>query len=244
MGRLTSFSTFALTALAGAVAAPAAQAELAVSGGIGTTGGVVEAQWKVNDFIGLRGGLNYLSYGVDDEEYDGVTYDADLDINTFGAFADLRPFRNSFLITGGFYSGTQELTGVGVLMENTTIGDITYTPAQVGALGLDADLGETSPFLGLGFDTTFQGNGRVGFKLIAGAMFSGSPSLNLNVTGQDICAFDDPDAEARCRADPTIEAEAQALFDSELEKERQNVQDDLDDYEIFPVLQAGLTFRF
>ncbi|MBI1340261.1 hypothetical protein GC169_08655 [bacterium] len=212
--------------LAGAGAAGAAHAEdrgLAVSAGLGTTGGIVEAQAQITPFVQLRGGFNYLSYGVDDT-YDDIAYTGDLDLSTPAAFLDVRPFANSFILTGGAYFGDKELNLNARPTTNVEIGNQTFTPAQVGSLDAVATLEDVAPFLGLGFDTTFQGTGNFGFKLIVGAMFTGSPSVNLTSTGGTLSN------------DPTLQAE--------IAREETRLQDEVNDYEVYPVIQAGLTFRF
>lgn len=213
--------------LVGAGAAPViAHAEdrgLAVGVGGGTTGGLVEAQAQVTTYIQVRGGFNYFSYGVDDE-YDDVAYEGDLDLSTLAAFLDVRPFANSFILTGGAYFGDKSLNLNATPTQPVEIGDQTFTPAQVGQLALDATLEDVAPFVGLGFDTTFQGSGRVGFKIIAGAMFTGSPSVNLTSTGGALSN--------------------DAAFLAEVAQEEQNLQDEVNDYEVYPVVQLGLTLRF
>lgn len=200
-----------------------AAADVAIGAGGGTTGGTAEVQVELNDWLGLRGNFNYLKVGVDDN-YDDIDYTADLDFNNVGAFVDLRPFRNSFVITGGAYIGDKQLSGTGMPTGSVEIGDETYTGDEIGTLTLDAMADDVAPFAGLGFDTTFQGDGRWGFKIIGGAMLSGTPDVVLDASGGTLS--DDPD------------------FRAALEQEEANLQEDVDDFEFYPVLQVGLTFRF
>lgn len=86
-----------------------------------------------------------------------------------------------------------------------------------------ADLEETAPFIGLGWDTTFENPG-IGFRFLAGAMFTGSPQVNLTSTGGSLSN--------------------DSNFQTQLAAEEQALQDEIDDYEVYPVVQAGLTFAF
>ncbi len=215
--------TSLLVAGIAAMSALPAAAQFAIGAGGGTTGGTLEAQVRITDFIGLRANGNYLKFDLD-ETYDDIDYTADLDLNSIGAFVDLRPFSNSFLITGGAYLGDKKIDGNAMPNGPVEIGNQTFTPDQIGTLNLAATADDVAPFLGLGFDSTFQGEGHWGFKLIAGAMFSGTPEVSLTSTGGTLS--DDPN------------------FQAELENERQNLQDDVDDFEVYPVLQLGLTYRF
>ncbi len=213
----------ALAAGTGAVGAGAADAQLAVGVGIGTAGAIAEAQYAVAPWLQLRGGYNYFEYDVDDT-YDGIAYVGDLDLTTWGAFVDLHPFSNAFVVSGGMFVGDKGLLMAATPTTNTTIGNVTYTPAQIGTLGLDAALEETAPYAGLGWDTTNQGDSRIGVKLLIGVMFSGSPQVNLTASGGTLSN--------------------DAAFQNQLAIEETNLQDDVDDYEYYPVVQAGLTYRF
>lgn len=215
--------TITLAALAIGAGTGAAQAQVAVGLGIGTTGGIAEAQVEVTPNIQLRGGYNYLQYGVDDS-YDDIRYDGDLNFSTMGAFVDFRPFANSFILTAGAYFGEKKLDLTALPGQTYQIGGQTYSAAQVGTLTGSADLEDTAPFVGLGWDTTFQGDGNIGFKFIAGAVFTGSPDVELNSTGGTLS--NDPN------------------FQSQLATEEQNLEDDIDSFKVYPVVQAGLTFRF
>ena len=236
------FAVFTAGSLAAALPAQA-DPELAIGGGIGTPGANVEAQIALNDLFGLRGGYNYLAYSTDDT-FDDIAYDAELDMQTFGAFLDVRPFSNSFIVTGGAYFGDKKIDAIARPTTSVEIGGTFFTPEQIGELDMTGDIGSTAPFAGIGFDTTFQGDGNIGFKLIAGAMFTDSPAITLTAEGGDICAFEDPVQAAACEADPAAQTAALVVFQAELEQERQNLEDDIEDFKVYPVLQAGLTFRF
>lgn len=217
---------FKLAALAAgsAIAAGAAHAQsgIAVGAGIGTTGGVVEAQVQVMPNLQLRGGYNYFQYDADDS-YDDIDYTGELDLSTLAAFVDFRPFGNSFILTGGAYFGEKTLELAAAAGQTYEIGGQTYSSAQVGNLAGNVDLEDTAPFVGLGWDTTFQG-GPIGFKFIAGAMFTGSPEVNLTSTGGTLSN--------------------DATFQAELQEEEDNLEGDIDDYEVYPVIQAGITVSF
>lgn len=206
----------------GAAAAGTAQAQVALGGSIGTTGVAVEAQFKVAPGLHVRGGYNYFQYEADDT-YDGIAYEGDLDLNTLGAFVDLHPFGNGFLLTGGAYFGEKTLDLLATPTGTVQIGNQSFTPAQVGTLNMAADLEDTAPFVGIGWDTTFENRG-IAFKFIAGAMFTGSPQVNLTASGGTLS--NDPN------------------FQTQLAQEEQNLQNDIDAYEIYPVVQAGLTLSF
>lgn len=200
-----------------------AEGKIAASGDIGTLGGNLELKAQINDFFDIRGGYNYFVLDAD-ETYSGISYGGDLDMSGFGAYLDFRPFKNSFVISAGAHFGDKEIDLQASATENITIGDQTFTPDQAGVLDLKAEMDGTSPFLGLGFDTTFQGEGAWGYKILAGVLMTGEPVVTL---------------ESR-----DGEFSTDATFLAELEKERQIIEDDVQDFEYYPVLQAGLSYRF
>ncbi len=128
-------------------------------------------------------------------------------------------------MTAGAYFGDKGLKLSATPTQNVEIGNQTFTPAQVGTLKAEASLEDTAPFVGVGWDTTFQGSGPgMGFKFIVGAMFTGSPDVSMTSTGGTLSS--------------------DSNFQAQLAIEEQNLQDDIDDYEIYPVVQAGLTWSF
>lgn len=207
----------------GAGAAYAEDMGLAVSGSIGTTGGTLEGHAQVTPWLQLRGGFNYFEYTVD-EVFDDIDYEGDLDLSNFGLFADLRPFSNSFVISGGAYIGDKSLNLLATPTSPVEIGDTVFTPAQVGSLNLDAEMEETAPFIGVGFDTTHQGSGNWGFRGMLGAMFTGTPTIDLQSVGGALS--NDP------------------AFLAEIEEEEANLRSDVDDFEVYPVIQLGISYSF
>jgi len=219
--------TMTLAAAATLATAGAAHAEKRVAIGVagGTTGVSGEVSFKANRFIHLRGGYNYFQYDLDDG-YEDIDYSGELDLSNFGAFVDLHPFGNGFVLSGGAFMGDKALNLVAEPSSTYEIGDQTFTSAEVGTLHLDAELESTAPFVGLGWDTTFQGDGNWGLRLLAGAMFTGTPSIDVYTEGG------------------TRTPEQDAALQQEIAEEEANLQDDVDGYEVYPVVQIGLTFAF
>lgn len=194
-----------------------------MTGSIGTTGGAVEGQVKVNELFQLRAGANYLAFDetidVDDISYDGV-----VDFSGFGAFVDVHPFGGSFFLTGGAYTGAKEIDLTATSDVSVDIGGVPFTPAEYGRLEGDVSFDDLAPFVGLGFDTTFEGSGNWGFSLVAGAALFGSGDVSLESVG------------GSRSNDPIV----QAAIDQEI----QDIEDEIEDYELWPVLQVGLSYRF
>lgn len=99
-----------------------------------------------------------------------------------------------------------------------------FTPDQYGRLEGDVSFDDVAPFIGLGFDTTFEGDGHWGFSILAGAAVFGSGDVTLEAIGGTLSN------------DPTLQAE--------LLNEVEEIEQEIEDYELWPVVQVGLSYRF
>ncbi len=123
------------------------------------------------------------------------------------------------------------------------IGGAEYTAD--GRLDGDIDLGGVTPYAGIGWG---GGSGAPGFamSLDVGVMIAQSPSIALQATGRacnsSVLACD-PNGLAGFDVNDPNDARAQTFRD-ELEQERQNVEDDVSSYKLWPVLSLGLHYRF
>ena len=203
----------------------AAQAEtgLAVTLGGGSPGGTIEAQYAFTENFQLRAGYNYLKFGGDFTS-DENDYTGDLDFSGGGLFADYHPFGNSFFVTGGAYIGNKAVELEIRPNENLVINGVTYGPDEYGTVFGEASFEEVAPFIGLGFDTTFTSDGPLGFQVLAGAAFFGSGTVTLLSRGGTLS--DDP------------------IITDEVDRQSAELQDDIADYKYYPIVQAGISYRF
>jgi len=216
----TTFLALAAFSISGLASA---EGNFAITGGLGTMGGAVEGQVKVNDLIQFRAGANYLTF---DEtiDVDEISYDGDLDFSGFGAFVDVHPFGGSFFVTGGAYAGDKTIDLLATSDMSVEIGGQTFTQAEYGRLEGDVAFDDVAPFIGAGFDTTFQGGGNWGFHILAGAALFGSGDVTLDAVGGTLSN------------DPILQAQ--------VAQEVQDIEDEIEEYELWPVVQIGLSYRF
>lgn len=219
MKRAAVFSIALLAISSAAMAKDSGQ--FAVGLGVGTTGLEGHVAVKIFDQLALRGTATYLTYSHDGT-LDDIDYQGDLDFSAFGAFADFHPFGDGFTITAGAYFGSRTVDISARPTTNVTIGDVTYTPAEVGALSGSLEMGDFAPYAGIGYDSTFEGEGRLGFRIAAGVAF-GDPKVDLTSTGGTLSA--------------------NPLFLAELQKEESRAQEDASYAELYPVVSIGLTYR-
>lgn len=214
----------AMAAISASLAGVAqAEGNLAVTLGGGSPGGTIEAQYAVTQHFQIRGGYNYLQFGgdfaADDNDYTG-----DLDFSGGGLFADYHPFGNSFFVTGGAYIGNKAVELEIRPNENLVINGVTYGPAEYGTVIGEASFQDVAPFIGLGWDTTFTSDGPIGFQILAGAAYFGSGDVSLLARGGTLS--NDP------------------IIVDEVAKQSDELQSDIEDYKYYPIIQAGISYRF
>lgn len=207
-----------------------AHAGVGVDGSLGTTGFSAHVHYDVIPMVTVRAGFNYLEFELDDEEYDGVSYDTELDFTQFGLYADLHPIPafSGFTVTAGYVFGERSIDLVSTPTEPVEVGDQVFTPDQVGSLLGNGDFGSGGFYTGIGWDKTTRGLSPIGLVVRAGVIISDSPNISLRSQG----GLADNDPQLR------------ATLDAELAREAESVNDDIDGFRFYPVLSVGIGFGF
>jgi hypothetical protein len=209
-----------ISILATLLAAPA-HAEFTLGGKVGTLGLGIEGTYAFSEKWGIRAGFNTFSYDFEDD-VDGVSYQGDLDLSSFSLLGDFRPQGGGFRLTGGAVINGNEVGAVADPAPTYEIGDNIYTLEEVGVLSANAEFDSFAPYLGLGYDFGMQSNLRV--YIDVGVLFQGDPGVGIDSTGGTLS--DDPGLRA------------------DLDAEEQSFVEDLDGFELYPVLSIGLQYAF
>ncbi len=188
----------------------------------GLLGAGLEAGRSLSDSIGARIGINYFTYDYSATESD-IEYDFSLGLKTLSVLLDWHPFRGSFRLSGGIVFNGNRLDASATSSDTYDIGDRTYTASEVGSLDGEIDFDDVAPYVGLGWDTSFGRKEGLGFLFEIGAIYQGSPRVDLSASGP---IASDPD------------------FINNLSKEEDNLQSALDNFTYYPVLAVGLSYRF
>ena len=194
---------------------------LAIAGKAGTLGLGGELTTAVASNINARVGFNAVDLSFEAEAAD-IDYDYGLDFHSYSALVDWFVINSPFRITGGIISVDHQvdLRARGAAGEQQEIGDGTYDWANVGTLSGEAEVDCIAPYIGIGWGNILDTNRRWGFYGDAGIAFTRSPDVTLSATGTA----------------PGLAAD--------LERERRDIEDDLEHYKFYPVLSVGLFFRF
>jgi hypothetical protein len=185
----------------------------------GTLGLGPEVSARLTSHVGVRGGIGGIPV-----EPTGSFGDVDYTVSPASPLAnvglDFYPGAGGFRLGGGLLFITESTSMEAEYTGTVTIGGRTYQGSEVGALTGELDHGSAAPYLNIGFGrTTARG---VGLFLDLGAAFLPDQSVSLTATG---------------------EAANQQQFCDDLERQRQQSEDDANTYlRVFPILSFGLRF--
>ena len=188
----------------------------------GTLGFGAEASWRPIEWLDLRAGGNFFDYD-DSGAQAGVNYDATLRLNTYYLTGNLHFPVSPFRLTAGAFSNRNEIRMTSRDMGSFYLGDnvIPYQPDEVGTLQSVTSFDSVSPYLGAGFD--FDVFGRLGLSLDFGVLWQGDPIVTLT-------------ADGLLASDPG--------FLADLEVERQQLENEVEDLKAYPVVSLGFNFNF
>jgi hypothetical protein len=216
-------SAVAVLALLGAAPLSAGDFTLGVTAA--TPGLGAELGYAFNEHVALRVGGYGFNYDYDGEE-SGVNYESELELRSGALLVDWHPLGGVFAISAGVYANGNELnaTGVADAGGEYEIGGETFTAAEVGTLGASVDFNSTAPYLGLGWRSRGGEDGGFGWHVDLGVLFQGSPDVELTSTGGSLSG--------------------NALLQAEIDAEEADLENEIDQYEFYPVLGLGLSWTF
>lgn len=219
------FLILASIAAAGAASPAGAQSTgRAGSASVGITGGTLgigpEVDYRVSDLVAIRANGTFLS-ASHDVDSDDISYNGKLKLSSVGAMLDFYPTQSGFRLSAGARASSNKVRLRATPTGDVEVGDVVYTPAEVGVLSGDVKANSLAPTLTLGWSGGAARGVSFGFE--AGGMFHGSPKVrNLKATG---LLATDPD------------------FQEQLAIESRELEDDID-YKIYPIVQVSLGYRF
>ncbi len=207
---------------------PARADGIAVGAGVSSLGYGVHVATEINSFLVVRLNGNFGDFDVPDfgllgENLGGINYDIDAKMRSIGLLADfhplgLSPIGGGFVMSAGLYYNQNEFDFTASVPAGTQVGGATLPVGATIISNMTFDK-QYAPYVGLGYDGTFQGMLPVSFFATAGVLFQGGPSVALTESSGTI-PQGDLDAEAR------------------------QMEDDAQDFEYYPVLAVGLTVSF
>jgi hypothetical protein len=194
----------------------------AISGKASTLGLGGEFTTAVTPNINARVGYNMLDIDFDDEEIEDVEFDVGVDLSSFSALADWYVFNGSFRISGGIISMDNEIDLEARPTKDIEIGDVEFTPEEVGYLYGSIESDDVAPYVGIGWGNPLTAGRRWGFICDFGVAFTDSPDVTLDARG----GTNPPE------------------LDEELAKQKADVEDFFDEFKLYPVIALSFFYRF
>lgn len=194
----------------------------AVGVGGSTLGYQVALSQSVSENVNLKLTYNTASQSFDGET-DGVNYDYDFEFESTSLLIDWHVFGGGFRLTTGALINDNEIFAQSDISGLTLeVGDTVFTSAEVGRLEGDISFDSYAPYLGLGWGRSISDGFSFVFDL--GVVFQGEPTVNLQTVGGTLSD--------------------NSLLLEEVEREEQELQDDANDFDVYPVIALGLFYNF
>ncbi len=201
--------------------------EWAVGTSASTLGLGLEVTKPINHQFNMRFGVNKYADTLS-REIDQVKYDANVSLQTVAFNADWHPFDGGFTnglrLTGGFMINNNKITGIATPADSLTftIGDTDYSTYD---LAVTSKIGfkKIAPYLGFGYDKVSKHHHGLSLTADFGILFQGSPEIDT----------------------PTVSGvDAGLVKQADLDREVSKIEQDLNDFKIWPVVAIGLTYQF
>ena len=217
------FLTLALMGMAQDAHAEAG--DIALGARISTLGVGPEITIGASDSLNIRAAGHWGTYDTEGKSED-VDYDCDLNLLSGLVTAEWFPFsgRTFHFVAGALLNGNNiDASGEITPGLSYEIGGTLYTSSEIGSLKGDIDYNTFAPYLGIGWGNPVHQDSNWTFFIDLGVAYQGAADVSLKATGD--LAND-------------------ATFQSRLQQEEKDLEDDLDSYKYYPVVALGLTYKF
>ncbi|WP_227367451.1 hypothetical protein [Halomonas sp. M20] len=222
---MRTLHTILLASALTTMAVPASAASMnnwSVGAEVGTTGYGGSVSYRFHDNMALTAGYTGFTYDGLEHETDDVDYEGDFDMDVYGLTFDYFPFGGRFFLSAGAVKPDIAALVVGRPKDGQSYeyNGTTYTSDEVGTLRGDVTLGDSiQPYLGLGWRGSHKNGLGVFAKLGA---FLTDAEVNLEATG--------------AASDPQLR--------QDIQQEEDDLQDDVDEFGVYPVAVLGLEYTF
>ncbi len=198
---------------------------------VGTVGAGLNLSAAITENVNVRLSLTSVDLDDEDETLDvGDTIEGELDAEVdldFGANAllfDWYVFKGGFHLTAGMLRHTGEADLTGELTSTATFDGTVINPGDIGTVTGEVKLADSyQPYIGIGW----------GRKAGKGGGFSVTADIGI--------ALLDPSVELEAT---TTGGLSQSEVDASLKEMEKDAEDELDDFEAWPVLSVGLNYAF
>ena len=196
-----------------------------VGGKFGTLGVGLELSAPVASKHHARVNLNAMNYNISVEDK-SINYDADVDLLSFGVLYDFYPYNRNLRLTTGLYYNGNEIAlsndSSNAALGRYILGGVPYDLTGSKLTG-QIEFNPVAPYVGIGYGSSVLGHKQWTFSVDLGILYQGEPDVELSASGP-------------VTADATLAAN--------LEKEEQELKDELSNLPFYPVVSFGIAYRF
>jgi len=214
------------------LALPAAiRAEVGIAGTAGTLG--LGAELTIGGSSQLEGRLGIHGYEYSERrEASDIEYDGEASLRTVTGFLDWHPGGRGFRLTGGLVYNATEVTGSSLPPASGVydIGGVPVPVALVGTLDGKVEFDPIVPYAGLGWGRAPGSGSGFGVTLDLGVIFQGEGEVTLT-----------PIIPAGSPLNNPVAREALQIL---IEREERDLQENIVDYDMYPVVSLGISYRF
>ena len=215
------YMIFAVTLAGLALPGSASALDFAVGAHGGTMGTGIEATLGLNSHLNLRAGINEGEYEVMEIEADeGLEYDnPTVDFDNQYLMLDFYPFSDGNLhLTGGYFKNKNTITAAGRIDDSNQFIGETEAPIDTEVTGFIAF--DDGTYAGIGFGNAASG-GFIHFGLDIGVIMQDAPQVGYAVIDS-----------------------TGTIQDEDIEQERADLQEEVKDFDMWPVVNLSLSVQF
>ncbi len=249
------------------------QADMAYQGtsigaqvGIFGIGGTVKS--KISDTLALKAGFDTFKLNDYEVEDDTTKYNFDLKLQDFTLVGDYHPWAGSFKLSGGMIINNSVLDGD--ITPNTRDNDriefdfnnkhYSYAVSELGSIQTKVDFDPVAPYVGFGWDTSFDKLEGFGFTFDLGVAYQGAAQATYKLkygaaldTDKRIAeeTKDLPDGPQKTAMIKQItnevnnrKKEIEDSIKKDLDSEMLSLQEELDKYKWMPYIAIGFNYKF
>lgn len=212
-----------VTTLRAPVKAPVAVEEatgIGLSAKVSTLGVGGDVTVGVNDYLGVRFGVNGFGWSPSWKEDEG-TINGDFQWLSYGAMLDYYPAGGGFRLTGGLLLNKNKVKLTADLDKPVELDGTDYNLSDLKG---EITFADTAPYLGFGYGNAVGVGQRWHFTCDFGVMFQGEPKISASAKASD----------------PAL----QGIVDEALEREVADIQDDANAFQFYPVIAVGAAYKF
>ncbi len=210
---------------------------------LSTLGFGIDVAAKISPKLNVRLSLNKLDYDFDDVSVSDETdleevTDGSIAMSNHGLLLDYHPLAGVFRVSLGLYSSSNKAKTLTTgFIEDTEIGDYRYDiDGEIVGVG---KMNGTLPYLGLGWGNTPREGFPLSVSFDMGVLIGIDASAEVEAAGTATELSSGIEFDINDLSNPEAER-----FNTQLQNEIDDINNDLSDVSLFPVISLGLNYRF